>query len=160
MSSAQQERAMKTHEKIGLIVENYLAGRTIDQDLGKVICLHRGLLNIETDGLRFIIDGPIWGYWSIAHAGHMATESDIRFAAKKVLQKVETEGMNLEALCRAAGWDKGGDIIFHMPTWGSWKAAASWAGENNPDQPDSKPLTYDTWEACFQEEVKTQRLSS
>lgn len=53
----------------------------------------------------------------------------------------------------ALGWEQGGDnggFIFHKLTWGSWKAAASWSG-NEDQEPNGKndhPAIYDTWEDC------------
>lgn len=64
----------------------------------------------------------------------------------------------IEIACRAAGWEHGGDgdgFIFHMPTWGSWKAAASWEGTHNePSGPDAKPATYSTWADCYANEIE------
>lgn len=57
-----------------------------------------------------------------------------------------------ETAARAAGWVHGGDcdgFIFHKPTWGNWKSAASWAGtDQQPDGEDDKPATYDSWREC------------
>jgi hypothetical protein len=58
-----------------------------------------------------------------------------------------------EMIATRHGWERGGDcggFIYHRPTWGSWKAAASWSGdpEQEPSGPHDRPATYDTWEAC------------
>jgi hypothetical protein len=60
---------------------------------------------------------------------------------------VERLPADYETAARAVGWDRGGDnggIIFHKPTWGTWKAAISWAGEDG--RPDS-PI-YTSWHEC------------
>ncbi|MCW5697351.1 MAG: hypothetical protein KIS96_11550 [Bauldia sp.] len=63
-----------------------------------------------------------------------------------------------ELAARAAGWTHGGDndgFIFHAATWsGSWKAAASWSGEDGhePDGAEDHPATYGTWEECCEAE--------
>jgi hypothetical protein len=60
-----------------------------------------------------------------------------------------------EIVARAYGWTRGGDcggFIFHLATWGSWKAAASWSGENDPDGPNDRPALYDTWRECVEAE--------
>jgi hypothetical protein len=56
---------------------------------------------------------------------------------------------NCETAARALGWEHGGDcggFIYHKPTWGNWKAAASWSGTNQ--EPDGQPAIYDTWQEC------------
>lgn len=63
-----------------------------------------------------------------------------------------------ETAARAAGWKRGGDnggIIFHEPTWGSWKAAISWEGtDQEPSGTNDKPRIYDTWQdCCLHEEI-------
>lgn len=61
-----------------------------------------------------------------------------------------------EAAARAAGWTHGGDgdgFIFHEPTWGHWKSAASWSGTNQePNGKDDKPNIYDNWKECCEGE--------
>lgn len=63
-----------------------------------------------------------------------------------------------ELAARAAGWKHGGDFggfWFHEETWGSWKAAASWAGTDNV--PDGKTAIYDTArELCDAEGIEVQ----
>ncbi len=53
------------------------------------------------------------------------------------------------AIAKAYGWEFGGDapgFWFHTPTWGNWKAAASWAGTNNePSGPNDRPAIYDSF---------------
>lgn len=48
----------------------------------------------------------------------------------------------------AAGWSFGGDhpgFWFHRPTWGSWKAAASWHGtDQEPSGADDRAAIYDS----------------
>lgn len=54
------------------------------------------------------------------------------------------------------GWIHGGDcpgFWFHNETWGSWKAAASWAGTNQaPEGDGDHPAIYDTLEALWDAE--------
>ncbi|MCW5695804.1 MAG: hypothetical protein KIS96_03605 [Bauldia sp.] len=62
-----------------------------------------------------------------------------------------------ELAARAAGWDHGGDaggFVYHRPTWGSWKAAASWSGEDGmePDGHGERSATYGTWRECCEGE--------
>jgi hypothetical protein len=54
----------------------------------------------------------------------------------------------LERFVESRGWKHGGDcggFWFHEPTWGTWKAAASWEGHstNEPNGPNDHPRTYD-----------------
>jgi hypothetical protein len=62
-----------------------------------------------------------------------------------------------EAAARAAGWEHGGDnggIIFHLETWGSWKAAVSWSGDEKmePSGENDKPNVYSSWQECCEGE--------
>ncbi|WP_342361385.1 hypothetical protein [Terrarubrum flagellatum] len=65
-----------------------------------------------------------------------------------------------EKTCRAAGWEHGGDqdgFIFHKPTWGSWKAAASWEGTDQaPDGEGDRPKTYRNWQECYDAEFAAE----
>lgn len=68
----------------------------------------------------------------------------------------------MEAACRAAGWELGGDgagIIYHRPTWGFWKAAQSWSGndEMTPQHVGARGKTYTTWSDCFEGEELNYR---
>jgi hypothetical protein len=67
-----------------------------------------------------------------------------------------------EQAARAAGWQHGGDcggFIYHHPTWGSWKAAASWSGdEQEPADENDCPSLYDTWQECCEAEDITPSL--
>lgn len=64
-----------------------------------------------------------------------------------------------EEKVRAKGWKFGGDapgFWFHEPTWGSWKAAASWEhSDNEPRGRKARPRTYATLDAlCERERIK------
>lgn len=56
---------------------------------------------------------------------------------------------------KKAGWVHGGDaggFWFHLETWGSWKAAASWVGTDQ--EPPKKGKIYATArEVCEEEEI-------
>lgn len=61
--------------------------------------------------------------------------------------------VDYQMIAQRAGWVHGGDaggFIYHGPTWGSWKAAASWAGdpENEPNGEFDHPDIYNTWREC------------
>lgn len=73
----------------------------------------------------------------------------------------EDEDEALIASCRAVGWEHGGDgagFIFHVATWGSWKAAASWENSDNaPTHEGARLRTYASWRDCFDGEELNYR---
>lgn len=92
------------------------------------------------DGLWVTEDGQKWSDFVIFAAAASAGDAAIA-ACREILY---------ERAARAQGWERGGDnggIVFHMPTWGSWKAAASWSGEDGKE-PAGKPTIYSNWREC------------
>lgn len=60
------------------------------------------------------------------------------------------------AILRMSGWEHGGDgagFVFHKPTWGSWKAAASWAGDEEREPSRGITTIYATFAACLAAEM-------
>lgn len=58
-----------------------------------------------------------------------------------------------EAIAVRHGWARGGDadgFVYHVPTWGSWKAAASWSGDpdQEPNGEHDRPAIYSDWQEC------------
>jgi hypothetical protein len=71
-----------------------------------------------------------------------AAEGDTDYAEN------DRNGVDFEAVARAAGWTHGGDnggFWFHEPTWGHWKSAASWAGTEHAPE-NGQTILYDTAE--------------
>lgn len=62
-----------------------------------------------------------------------------------------------EAAARAAGWEHGGDFDgfwFHKETWGSWKAAVSWAGTDNEPSSGYTAIYETARELCDAEGIE------
>ncbi len=61
-----------------------------------------------------------------------------------------------EGIATRSGWCKHEDtslMIYHGPTWGSWKAAVSWAGtDQEPAGEFDLPALYTSWKECCEEE--------
>lgn len=61
-----------------------------------------------------------------------------------------------ESAARAAGWTHGGDgdgFIYDSNVFGSWKEAASWAGDEDcGDEDMATSATYATWRECCEGE--------
>jgi len=78
----------------------------------------------------------------------------IRFPADRYLPLWPAKP-DYEAIAVRSGWASGGEweMIYHVPTWGSWKAALSWAGsDQEPNGEHDRPATYDSWKECCEGE--------
>lgn len=65
--------------------------------------------------------------------------------------------LDYEGIASRAGWcrhnEPGSLVIYHGPTWGSWKAAVSWAGtDQEPAGEFDRPTLYVTWQECCENE--------
>lgn len=94
-------------------------------------------------GLRF----RIW--YPSSYAG---LPRGIRFPADRYLP-LWPAPPDYEAIAVRHSWARGGDgegFIYHVPTWGSWKAAASWSGdpEQEPNGEHDHPTIYSDWQEC------------
>lgn len=89
------------------------------------------------------------------------TKSETKPAGEQVIDDDTPAREELVAKAEAQGWKFDGDhpgFWFHEPTWGSWKAAASWAGTDNaPNGPQDKPEIYDTLEKVLEAEFENEK---
>lgn len=79
----------------------------------------------------------------------------VRFPADRYLPLWPAR-LDYQAIAARSGWCKGSDtglMIYHGPTWGSWKAACSWAGtDNQPNGEFDLPTIYTSWKDCCEGE--------